>query len=92
MPIPYEQECQADMQGVYSARDDLRAALKKVQGLANADTWSGKPGDQWMADAHQVLTAAINALGQPLDDAIQECYATARKLQAQSAHAAAGGH
>jgi hypothetical protein len=94
MPIPFVQECKESMGYAYTARGAIVAAIERIQGLANDQTWEGTPAETWMTDLDGHLRDALASLGGPLDDAASDCRAYARELQAQSierANAPTGG-
>lgn len=89
MPIPFVQECNESMSRVYTAAGNIRDAIDSVMSLANDDTWEGHMASLWVTDLEGFTGDALNSLGEPLDDAVQECRNNAQQMQAESAATAA---
>lgn len=88
MPIPYVQECQDSMSVVSTKVEAIRKAIKELQGFANADTWSGTPADNWMADLNGLIKAANSCLDVAIPAAKSQCLKNAQKMQVESAQKA----
>ncbi|WP_129667873.1 hypothetical protein [Phytoactinopolyspora endophytica] len=90
MAIPYVQECNEAMSQVYTAAGNIRDAIDAIMEFANEDTWQGGKADDWMTDLEGFVGDARTSLGDPLDDAVQECRDNAQEWQAESASAGGG--
>ena len=94
MPWPIAEECEDSIDAAYTAKSAIVAAINKVNGLANDQTWSGQPADAWVSELNGYVKAALNSLDEPLSSAVAAARATAQKLLKQQAANAAGtvGH
>ena len=84
MPIPYVQECDQSMSTVRTAAGDIEEAVQAVRDLIGDETWTGSKADAWETDLNGFATDALNSLGTPLDEAIEQCRDNALQWQQES--------
>ncbi|NDL59936.1 hypothetical protein [Phytoactinopolyspora mesophila] len=85
MAIPFVQECNESMSGVYTAAREIREAIDAVAELATDETWEGKSAEEWMTELEGLTGDVLRALGDPLSEAIEECRNNAQRMEQESA-------
>lgn len=88
MPVPIIEECEHALSSAFSARTRILDVIQGILDYADADTWEGAQATTWLTELEGYTAAARTSLGDPFDEAVEDCRAEARRLQSATMTAA----
>lgn len=84
MPTPIIEECEQALSSAFSARTRILDAIQGILDYADADTWEGAQATTWLTELEGYTGSARTSLGDPFDEAVEDCRAEARRLQSET--------